>query len=283
MTDKLNATQLMLRSLSLSIVLVIGIWACQDSPPPQPNRFRLIKTQRIYDFLDLDPARFDTTTFTYQYDDAGKLINATNTFVSVHLSSYISTFRYNDLNQLVEVKSLRDKDTFPSYPDASPGTIITYEYDKPGNITAINVYTIQSTGYRFLKEEYKLAYNEGKKPASLSWKFNYGSQFDPYRYEDYVFTYENDNITSMAITANPVRSNGYKSSTYTRALRYDNKINPFYQLTGVPLFSYDYIANLSKNNLLVNDEVYSYDSNNLLVKSTSTNGKTTTTYFYESY
>lgn len=274
----------MLRSLSLSIVLVIGVWACQESQSPQPpGRFRITKTQRTYNHLDLDPARVDTITFTYQYDNNGKLISATNSYFSVHFSSYITTFHYNNLNQLIEVKSLRDKDTFPFYPDTSPGTVITYDYDKTGNITAVNVYTIQSTGYRFLKEAYKLTYNEGKKPTSLSWKLNYGSQFDPYRHENHVFTYENDNITSIAITANPVRSNGYKSSTYVRELRYDNRINPFYQLTGTPLFTYDYIISLSKNNLLISDEIYSYDSNNLLVKSVNTNGKIITTYFYESY
>lgn len=275
--------QLTSRYLSLLLFLVVGIWACSDSHVPRPARFRIAKMQKTYDYSYFVPSRVDTIMSTYFYDNDGKLVNVAGYYRSVSYSTYLSTLYYNNQDQLTEVRTLAGTSTFPPYPTSDLGTTMEYNYNKEGNISAINVYTIQYTGYKFLKEEYKFIYDKGNKPSSLSWKLNYGSQFDPYRYEDHEFIYEDGNVTSVLVKANPVRSNNYKSSTYTWNIRYDKKINPFYQLSGPPLFSYDFILNLSKNNQLKSDELYSYDSNDLLIKSTNTNGQSVTNYYYETY
>ncbi|MVM35972.1 hypothetical protein GO755_38520 [Spirosoma sp. HMF4905] len=153
-------------------------------------------------------------------------------------------------------------------------------FDTTGRLSAKYAY-ISVPGYESLTQEDHLTYSNSTDPVPirmLSLSGRLGMARDSTIQE---YTYQGGNIVQQKVRIR-TQTTTYDKSNSVATYQYDDKPNPFYRF----LFGY-YLdpdwKTFSKNNVLNDSEINTYDSNGLLVKVTQRNGGYEFIYEYEAY
>lgn len=254
------------------LCLFTSLIGCEDYQNPAiEQRFRLKKTIHSTSYWQ-----------SYKYDGNNRLVSIEQYSKASEADSKTSLY-YDGLGKLAKVETIINYDSasraYAGYNSLPVKYTFNYVYDGNGNIAQVKQYSTTVAGYTSLDYEYSLAYGSAKFPIKVITKMNIGYQFDPFGHYIDEYTYNEENVIEVKHTELPTHVNKYTTTTYTSRLRYDNKVNPYYNLiTGAPD-----ISMFSKNNRLYNDEILTYNENDLLTKISTIKGLVLGEFEYEAY
>jgi hypothetical protein len=211
-------------------VLTICIFfiSCTKTNMPGTGAGRLDKVVNYY------PDGSPTDTTLYQYDVQNRLIGIVDV---VYKNIASNTFEYNQQGRLV-------KYVYATYP--SSGWNANYVYDNRGHIIKTNITSIGN----IVTSNHSFAYdNLGRLITDTTFdaQTTNVTGYATYKYDN------NSNITQVkhffgtAVPTNPITVADSNTAYY----QYDNKINPFYNISTPLVFSgIEPATSLSKNNVI---------------------------------
>ncbi|WP_020600048.1 hypothetical protein [Spirosoma panaciterrae] len=247
------------------LALMVSFSACQDHRIPQApgSKFRIKKVTVGYENAT------DYSYSIYTYMSTGLLASVDQYTVkgnsaAVQNSKTVMTYDGQGKILKAEMQLLSSNGAAQWVPFQN----YTYEYDKNGIITQIKRYDLANPASPVLIDQHLLEYNVARLPIKQSYTIGTHQWVEQYTYSggNVVKVDRNDNLSGLS----------------TLVFQYDDKPNPFYGLiTGPPSYTI-----FSANNIITPNQIYTYDSNGLLIKGTlavSGFGNYITKFEYEPY
>ncbi|MVM33261.1 hypothetical protein GO755_24690 [Spirosoma sp. HMF4905] len=258
-----------LLTYTLVALLFLGTLASCQEPNVQAPRYRL-KKSTTSTTSSSSPLSYTTIT-NYTYNQANQLVS-TRTFTgSTYLYAQDDYYlTYNDTGLVSQSEWKQD----PEYPGHTLNFYrrYLYTYDAQNRLMEVKANKIV-LDKAMLEYEEQYVYGSGKYPTKGVRK-NYNDEGTLWMEFTATYSYSQDNVVNVTTTY----ATGGPSNTIR--YQYDTHPNPWY---GV-LISGGYSAhNLSKNNLLVSGQVYSYNAQELPIKKVQIDGSGQTDYEYETY